>query len=128
MKYLGIDYGKKKIGLAYSEGELASPGEVIAISGLKDAVEKVKKNVEDKEIKVVVIVMPESGESRDITDKFVKAIKNVMLEQEIVPAEETLSTQRGQEIMATLGVPKGKRKSDDAYAAAQILQEYLDGR
>lgn len=128
MKYLGIDYGKKKIGLAYSEGELASPGEILAISGLSDAVKKVKAVIEKEEIKVVVVGMPESGEARDITDKFVEELKSVMLDLEIVPAEETLSTQRGQEIMATLGVPKAKRKAEDAYAASLILQEYLDGR
>ena len=43
MKYLGIDYGKKKIGLALSDGSLASSYGVITSNGLSDAVQKVQK-------------------------------------------------------------------------------------
>ena len=127
MKYLGIDYGKTKMGTAYSEGEMASPGEVISISGLKDALEKIKVIISKKEIENVVIGIPESGEARQITEKFIQALKHDMLGGiQIIEVEETLSTQIAQESMLSLGVSKKKRSKEDAYAAAEILQEYLD--
>lgn len=129
MKYLGIDYGKKKIGLAVSEGEMVEPFMIFQVSGLKDALGKVLGVVKDEKIDEVVIGVPESGESRKITKNFIahfkkniKAVKDIKL----IEVEETLSSKRAQEMMVGLGIAKSKREDEDSYAAAYILQGYLD--
>lgn len=127
MKYLGIDYGKSKFGTAFSEGELASPGEVIKISGLTDGIQKIEKIISDNNVEIVVIGIPESGEARNVTEKFIHELKHDMLENiQVIEVEETLSTQIAKGSMLVLGISKKNRQKEDAYAAAEILQEYLD--
>jgi RNase H-fold protein (predicted Holliday junction resolvase) len=75
MRYLGIDYGLKKIGLALSEGQIASPLKVIEISGLADAVNKILSVIQKEEIGRVIIGVAESGESRSAVKKFVAKLK-----------------------------------------------------
>ncbi len=128
MKYLGIDYGKKKIGLAISEGEIAEPFMILKANGLKDALGKMLKVVGDEQIDEVVVGVPESGDSRKITRNFIEHFKQIkaMKAVKIVEVEETLSSKRAQEIMVRLGISKSKREDEDSYAAAYILQGYLD--
>ena len=61
MRYLGVDYGLKKAGLAISEGQVASPLKVLDISSLKDAVSKITQVINKEEINRVVIGVPDSG-------------------------------------------------------------------
>ncbi len=125
MKYLGIDYGKTKVGLAYSEGELSSAWKVVEISGLEDAVQKIGKLISEEKAEVVVIGKPESGEARKIVENFVKNLKTVM-EVEIIEVEETLTTQNAKQMMINESLSRKGRQKEDAYAAAIILQQYLD--
>lgn len=126
MKYLGIDYGKKKIGLAVSEGVIADPFKVIECSGLKDALQKVMQVVKAENIEVVVIGLPESGEARSITQKFIKGLRDKGTK--IIEVDETLSTQEAGRLMREMGAKQSARKMEDALAAAIILQDYLDGQ
>lgn len=123
MKYLGIDYGKKKIGLAISDGEIAEPFMILESFGLKDALNKVLKVVKEEGIEEVVVGMPESGEAKKITENFVRELGKDI---KVMEVEETLSSKRAQKMMVDLDVPKEKRGDEDSYAAAYILQEYLD--
>ena len=122
MKYLGVDYGKKKIGLAYSEGELSEPWRVIEISGLKDAVLKISRILRDENVMVLVIGMPESGEARSMAENFRREIRKLS-EVLLVEMEETLSSQMANQRVRDLGVAKSR---EDAIAASLILQNYLD--
>lgn len=127
MRYLGIDYGKRKVGLAISEGKIASPFKVILVDALKDAVAKSSAIINKEEIDQVIIGLPESGEARKITQEFIKLLKNITpLGCDIVVVEETLTTQHALNKMIELGVSKKKRIEEDAYSAAIILQNYLD--
>ena len=74
----------------------------------------------------MVVGLSESGESRNITKRFIEEIKKNNLK--IVEVEETLSSKRAIENMVDLGLSQKRRQSDDDYAASLILQEYLDGR
>jgi putative transcription antitermination factor YqgF len=125
MRYLGIDYGKSKMGLAYSEGELAEAWKVVDLSNLEDAIKKTLQIIKEEEVENVVIGKPESGEARKIVENFVKNLK-LKSEVTIIEAEETLTTQNAIAMMVNEGVSKKGRQKDDAYAAAIILQQYLD--
>lgn len=126
MRYLGIDYGKKKIGLALSEGLTASPLKVIDVTSLKDAVTKIIHISRLENIDVLIVGLPESGESRKLVESFSKEAKKEGLKIETV--DETLSSKRALDDMINLNLSKKSRGREDAYSAALILQEYLDNK
>ena len=119
MKILGIDYGRKKIGLAVSEGVLTEPWKVLRVNDFDDAIQKIEKEIEIEKPDRVVVGVSE-GEMGLESKKFA----------EMVGAEtfdETLSTHRAQELSMQANIPRKKRKNlEDAYAAAVMLQSYLD--
>jgi putative transcription antitermination factor YqgF len=123
MKYLGIDYGKRKIGLAISEGLTASPLSIIESSGLEDALQKVRVFLAKEGVDKVVVGLAESGESRNMTQKFINRLKE---EIEVIEVEETLSSKLADEKMRIADVKRSKIKTNDAVAAVIILEEYLD--
>ncbi len=123
MKYLGIDYGLRKIGLGVSEGQLSSPWKVIAITSLKDAVSQTGSIIRKENFDIVVIGLPE-GAMGGYVKKFVKEMSKIGIEIELT--DETLSTKQAGESMISLGTSKRSRQNDDAYAAAVILQKFLD--
>ncbi len=125
MKYLGVDFGLRRIGLAVSEGELASPYKIIEIKNLTDGVKKVQNEAKNGHFEKVVVGLPE-GNTGKIVSKFIRLLKKAGLDVE--SADETLSTVSAIESMIKMGVPREKRKSTDAQAAAEILQNYLDRR
>mgnify|MGYP000644408811 CR=1 FL=1 len=123
MKYLGVDYGKRKIGLALSEGELARPWKVIEVTGLKDAIQKMTHIVQAEEIDEIVVGQAESGESRRMVEEWSSAMSLIV---KTTKTTETLSSFHAVKTMITIGQKRGERRSDDAQAAAIILQDYLD--
>ena len=125
MKYLGIDYGLKKIGLALSEGMIASPLTTLNTSSLSDALSKVQEIMTKEGIETVAIGLPDSGSSRQITEAFIAEFKKNSLVK-IIGVSETLSTQTAKRNLQQLGVSRKKRQQDDSLAAALILQDYLD--
>lgn len=125
MKNLGIDYGKKKIGLAIAEGMSASPYKVIEVSSLVDALQQIVRVIEKESIDQVIIGIAESGESKSMTEKFIKELEKKIT---VVQVEETLSSHFADKQMLEMGVQKSKKGQNDAVAAAFILQEYLDSK
>ncbi len=123
MKYLGVDFGQRRIGLAISEGELVSPWKILEVKGLKDSVEKVSKIITNENFKKIVIGLPEGKMGKNVVG-FVNALKKK--EFEVETADETLSSRKALEIMIEQGTKQKKRRSNDAIAAAIILQNYLD--
>ena len=121
MRYLGIDFGLKKIGLAISEGELAAPLKVLEASNFQDALSKIKKEAADFD--KVIIGKPEGKVGKKVT-KLVSLLKKESMD--IEEWDETLSSQKAMAYMIQSGLGKNKRKITDAYSAAIILQEYLD--
>lgn len=125
MKYLGIDYGRKKIGLSISEGMIAEPLKVIRFEKKEDALEKVKRVVKAESADVVVVGMSE-GEMGGETKEFAK-ILGERISSEIKFQDETLTTQTAQELSINASIKRKKRKTlEDAYSATIILQNYID--
>lgn len=124
MKYLGVDFGLRKIGLAISEGVIATPFKVIYVNSQKDAILKISEVIQKESINKIIVGVPESG-VRSIILKVVKKLKD-KFKVEIV--EEHLSSKNAQSTMVNLGIGKKKRMEEDAYSAAIILQDYLDNK
>ena len=121
MKYLGVDYGSKKIGLAISEesGQMAFPFKVIP--NFK-ALENISKICEEENISKIIFGEsknytgdhnPIHAEVKTITKDLEKAGYEIDLELEV------LSTQEANRIAP-------KDAWSDARAATIILQSYLD--
>lgn len=122
MKYLGADWGLKKVGLALSEGDLASPFVTLKVKNLQDAIKQVLGIVKQGQIKVVVIGKPE-GKMGEAVDKAAGLLKKHI---KVVLTDETLSTQDAKREMIKLGLSRKARQDDNATAASLILQRFLD--
>lgn len=123
MRYLGIDWGLKKIGLAISEGEIASPLKTISVSSFEDAILRITGIIEDEIADVIVLGHPE-GKMGEIVEKVAKRLKSEGFK--IILSDETLSTQEAQQTMIEMGLGKKDRQNDNSVAAAIILQRYLN--
>lgn len=125
MKYLGVDFGLRHIGLAISEGELASPLKIIEVKGFKDGVEKISKFIEQEGFTQIIVGLPEGKIGQTILG-FVNALKKLGFD--VMTFDETLSTRQAVALRLKSNTPRKKRRFNDATAAAIILQNYLDSR
>jgi putative Holliday junction resolvase len=127
MSILGVDYGKKKIGLAIATSTLAEPHKVIKVKSLKDAVKKVEKVIKVERAEMVVVGISEGKMAKE-TKEFAEKLKE-LVKIPIVFQDETLSTQESQRLSIEANISRKKRHElEDAYAAALILQNYLDAK
>lgn len=126
MKLLGVDYGRRKIGLALSDGSLADPFDVLRADSVEEAVEKVAEVVGVEKVEKVIVGISE-GKMAEETLVFLSTLRSLLLTIPTETFDETLSTQDAQKMAIEAGVPRLKRKSlEDAFAAAVMLQSYLD--
>ncbi len=119
--YLGIDFGLRKIGIAYSEGITATP--LMVISNAPSRMQQIKEKIHD-DIKVAVIGIPNSMFTEQV-NKLAEELKQTF-DCEIVFQDETNSSNEALQVMIQSGLAKKNREMDDAHAAATILQRYLD--
>lgn len=141
MRFLGIDYGQRRIGLALSDasGMLARPWKTIARTGNTVQVTATLAGVigaladEDDGLEGVVLGLPRAlgGEATEQT-AVVHAIADALRAKVAVPLvlqDERLSSREAESLLARRVKDWRARKPLlDAAAAAVILQDYLDGR
>lgn len=125
MKYLGVDYGLSKTGIAYSEGMLAEPITVLRIPDIQRLIEAISQYVSELQIERVVV-----GVSENEMGEKSKAFGSELMKKLSVPvvfADETLSTYDAQQMARESGMKASKRKNlEDAFAATVMLQNYLE--
>ena len=125
MKYLGIDYGRKKIGLAVSDGVIAEPLRILRYEDIEVLREKLGKIISEFGIQIIVIGISE-GEMGKESKEFGRVLEEKM-KTPVIYQDESLSTRTAQELSIGAGIKRKKRKEmEDAYSAAIILQSYLD--
>jgi len=140
MKYLGIDFGSKRVGLSLSDdnGGMAFPHSVI--SNDKNLLTEIEKIIKDE--KVEEVVMGESKDFKGEPNKIMSAIEEfkakleekvklkVWLEPEFmtsVQAERSIESRRTDTHNQRSKKQKEIKKDMlDASAATIILQTYLD--
>lgn len=119
MFILGVDYGRKKIGLAIAEASLAEP------LGVVNSLAEVKKIIQTKNIEKVVVGVSEGRSAKEAKEFGRKLQQESGLK--IVFQDETLSTHEAQTFSQAAGMKRKKRRQlEDAFAATLILQSYLD--
>ena len=131
MRYLAIDYGTKRTGLAICDsGEtIASP--LTVIHGQKELLKKIAEVVETENVEAVVLGLPlnmtgsESAQTR-LVFKFAEQLKD-HLHIPVHLQDERLSSFSAEEKLASAKFTKEKmRKRLDAVAAAEILEAFLE--
>jgi putative Holliday junction resolvase len=122
---IGIDFGQRKIGIATAESPLAEPHSVIRVINFDDAVSKCVLLIE-KLIPEKIVVGLSEGEMAKESKKFGKVLEE-LTNIPVTFADETLSSWEAQQKSIEAGKKRLKRKQmEDAYAAAVMLQNYLD--
>ena len=122
---MGIDFGLAKIGLATSHGVLAEPYEVIRYNNINTLIARLKEIIKRERVGEIVIGVSE-GNSAIKARSFGEELKKSS-GTKVFYEDETLSTQEAQSLARQAGLPRKKRKGlEDSYAAALILQSYLD--
>ncbi len=127
MKYLGIDYGLKRTGVAVSDtaGRVAVIKETITSEGQQGVIDRIKSIIEDDSVDVVVVGRPTNMDNGDteqteITDRFVEKLRN-HIDKPVQVTEERLTTEMAKTLLQ--GVEMEKR---DQVAAQILLQDFLD--
>ncbi|MCR4281196.1 MAG: Holliday junction resolvase RuvX [Candidatus Kaiserbacteria bacterium] len=123
-KYLGIDYGAKRIGIAVSndEGTIAFPRATIKNDA--QVFESLTRIIADEKVQSIII-----GDTRSFSNLANSVTKEAEDFAKRLKKETSLPVERvweaGSSIEASRYAPEGENHSDGA-AAAIILQRFLD--
>ena len=131
-RWLGVDYGDVRIGLALSDelALLAHPVKTLANDG--SAATAIRELVAQKKVTGIVIGVPRNmngtfGPSADKAKKFGQELRKLLPEQRFVLWDERLTTVEAQRILHGAGKnAKSSRPVLDQVAAQILLQSYLD--
>ncbi|MBI2846170.1 MAG: Holliday junction resolvase RuvX [Chloroflexi bacterium] len=132
MRWLGLDLGRRRIGVAASDplGKLAFALGVVTSRSWKEDLESIAKIAREEKAEGIVVGLPRQMNGSEGTEaqrarKYAQELENVT-GLPVVLWDERLST-----VAAERGKKEaGKRGAGniDAHAAAIILQNYLDSR
>lgn len=124
-KILGIDYGRRKVGLSLAEGQLSDPWLVIHYKERKNLLGELERIIEKEKIEKVVVGISE-GEMAEEIKEFSKELE-ALIKINVELYDETLSSKDAQRLSIEAGISRKKRhEMEDAYAASIMLQNYLD--
>ena len=130
MKYLGLDLGTKTLGLAISNGTIATALKTIHFDDLNDLIVKLEKVIAEEKVDLLVLGLPKNmnntiGPRAEATIEFKEKLEK--LNYKVVLQDERLSTVSAHNYMIEADLSRKKRKEKvDSLAATIILQAYLD--
>lgn len=133
MNYLGVDYGRKRIGLSFADGDLgiAVPIPAIVNQQLDSVFEHIHEIVHQRKVTEIVIGYPlhmdgRQGKRTEEVDQFIKGLTN-RLQLPIHKVDERLSTSKVESDFKNMGKKVSKKSGEiDSSAATLILQDYLE--
>lgn len=127
MKYLGIDFGLKKIGLASGDDETGLAFPMGNIDGGVKAISTIMNRARDEGAEALVIGLPipdahQTSDQLELTKQFVQQVQNATSMPVFVVDEQFTSAEARR-----LQQEYGSEMPEDAIAAQIILQAFLDG-
>ena len=133
-RFLSIDYGERRIGLAKSDpsGTIASALITIEVSSMAEAVKKIAEKISEIGPDGIVIGYPlhisgEKSEKCLEVDKFVEKLEEIY-KKPIHKVDERWSSAEAADIVHAHGKKIGQDKGRiDRLSAVIILQRFLDG-
>jgi len=134
-RLLGIDLGRRRIGLAISDptGKVAQGIETIVVSGIADALEKIKAVIRRYEVERIVLGRPlRMDGTRGLAAHQAEAFGERLSAEtgiEVVGWDERLTSVEARRSRSGLPVRRRRLKGElDRAAATLLLQNYLDHR
>jgi len=132
-RFLGIDYGTVRIGLALSDptGTLASPLPFLENQSPQQVTNALSELIQTHQIAGLVIGLPRNmdgtyGPSAQKVRDFIAQIQKC-ISLPITPIDERLTTAQASKQLSGIGMnQKQLRKKVDSSSACLILQQYLD--
>ncbi len=132
-RLIGIDVGKKRVGIAQTDllQTIASP---VGTFSPEKVFTEIGNIVENSPVKKFVVGWPlslsgEEGSATQMVEKFIQKLQNKFPDIDIIKIDERYTSSRAKDMMLEAGVPQKKRREKgrvDRIAAAIILQNYLD--
>jgi len=127
----GIDFGRKRIGLAISEGDAVYPLETLELRSIELDLETIRSRFRDRGVSLVIVGLPLSmdgteGAAAAAAKTFAERVAGVTgLPVEMV--DERLSSFEADHRLRGLNVRRAAKKSArNALAAAIILETWLE--
>ena len=132
-KYLGVDYGDKRTGLAECDASGLIAGRIGTISegGMKNTAERVAREAAERNCKKIVVGLPKNmdgseGFRADTVKAFVEILKG-LTEIPIDFYDERMTTMQAYRFLDSTATFGKKRKEQiDTVSAEIILQNYID--
>ena len=132
-KYLGVDYGDKRTGLAECDvsGLLASGIGTISEGGMKNTAERVAREAASRGCKKIIVGLPKNMDGTEgFRAEAVRAFGEILASLTEIPVEyydERMSTMEAYRFLDGAGTFGKKRKAViDTLSAEIILQNYID--
>ena len=133
-RFLGIDYGTKRIGLAIGDdiARIASPVAMVAARGsMVDHAKAVLAEAQEYELDAFVVGLPVNmDDSEGAQAKLTRQFGEILAKASGKPVhffDERLSSHAARELLHPAELSRGKRKARlDAVAAQVILQSFLE--
>jgi putative holliday junction resolvase len=134
-RWLALDVGNRRIGVAVSDPLRVTARPLTTLERTSEGAEfqALKDLIEEYGISRVIVGVPRrlSGDESEQTrrvEAFISRLSTVC-PPPIVRGEERLSSKEAERVMAEVGVaPADRRRRRDEFAAALILQWYLEER
>ena len=133
MKYLAIDYGEKRTGLAICDASETIVTPLTVISGQKELPKRIADIVEKEGAEAIILGLPlnmdgSEGPQAKLVLKFAEQLRE-RLDIPIHLQDERLSSFNAEQKLAPAELTKSKKKKRlDAVAAASILEAFLEQR
>ena len=131
MRYLAIDYGTKRTGLAICDSDEIIVSPLAVIQGQKELLRKISEVVKAEGVGAIVLGLPlnmddSEGPQAKLVLKFADRLKE-HLDLPVHLQDERLSSFSAEQKLAAAEFTRRKRKKRlDAIAAAEILEVFLE--
>lgn len=132
-RYLGIDLGEKRVGLAVSDPTLtiAQPLKTLKLTKFTRFIQELREIIDEFHVSKIIVGLPLTlkGTYSQKTHEIMEIIEKMRqkISVPIVAFDERLTTVQARQTMLQLGEkPSRRRDKIDQMAAVYLLQNYLD--
>ncbi|MEK7188308.1 MAG: Holliday junction resolvase RuvX [Patescibacteria group bacterium] len=122
---MGIDFGKKKVGVAIASGFISEPLKTVRYRNMETLYQEIIKIVKSNDVAKIVVGLPGGVLDKEI--RLFGGQLSKLSNAQVFYHDETLSTKEANSLAISSGMKRSKRKrNEDAHAAAVVLQSFID--
>ncbi len=123
MRYLGVDFGEKNVGLASSDQELKLAFPLVVLKNDDKLLSQIEKICQEKEVGLIVV-----GESKNYSGQDNKIMKDIKIFVENLKGVIQLPIEMHPEFLTSVEAERvqGKNEMHDASSAALILKSFIE--